>query len=172
MIMVITIIYHWTDDEPSISTADKDKEPEPDLDKNRTDLENRERRDDTESQDRMPTREDIEMESKVETMNKDLDFLQRLNNPSDPAHVQSSNLKYNQAFITFPHSVGPWRPIVKLPKIQKGTLFKPTDMMTGWNILHRMMPCSNELLYLSVLFITINKDPVLSSPYSLCDFFF
>ena len=40
MIMVITIIYNWTDDEPSTSTADKDKEPDPD--ENRTDLENRE----------------------------------------------------------------------------------------------------------------------------------
>ena len=45
------------------STADKDKEPGPD--ENRTDLENRERRDGTESQDRMPTREDIEMESEA-----------------------------------------------------------------------------------------------------------
>ena len=44
--MVITIIYNWTDDEPSTSTADKDKEPDPD--ENRTDLENRKRRDDTE----------------------------------------------------------------------------------------------------------------------------
>ena len=52
MIMVTTIIYNWTDDEPSTSTADK--EPEPDPDENRTDLENRERRDDAESQDRMP----------------------------------------------------------------------------------------------------------------------
>ena len=58
--------------------------------------------------------------------------------------------------------------------MQKGALFKPTGMMMtpGLNVLHRMMPCSNELLYLSVLFITINKDPVLlSSPYSPCDFF-
>ena len=60
MIMVITIIYNCTDDEPSTSTANKDKDKEPDPDGNRTDLENRERRDDTESQDRMPTREDIE----------------------------------------------------------------------------------------------------------------
>ena len=63
MIMVITIIYNWTDDEPSTSTADK--EPEPDPDENRTYLENRERRYATESQDSMPTREDIEMESEA-----------------------------------------------------------------------------------------------------------
>src|SRR4029434_8780853 len=122
------------------------------------------RRDNTESQDRMPTREDIEMESEKESMNTDLDFLLRLSNPTDPAHVQSNNLKCNQAFIKFSHSVGPCRPIVKFPK-----MFKPTgEIMTGGlNILHRRMPCPNVLLYLSVLFITINKDPVLlSSPYS------
>ena len=122
--MVITIIYNWTDDEPSTSTADKDKEPEPDPDENRTDLENRERRDDTESQDRMPTREDIEMESEAESMNTDLDFLLRLSNPTDPAHVQSNNLKYNQAFIKFSHSVGPCRPIVKFPKNAEGRSFQ------------------------------------------------
>src|SRR4029434_8358445 len=98
MIMVITIIYNGTDVEPSTSTADKDKESEPDPDENRTDLENRQRRDHTESQDRMPTREDIEMESEAESMNTDLDFLLRLSNPTDPAHVQSDDLKYNQAF--------------------------------------------------------------------------
>src|SRR4029434_8547573 len=48
-----------------------DHGPEPDPDENRTDLENRERRDDTESQDRMPTRKDIEMESEAESMNPD-----------------------------------------------------------------------------------------------------
>src|SRR4029434_8593647 len=105
----------------------------------------------------MPTRQDIEMEA--ESRNTDLDFLLRLSNPTDPAHVQSNNLKYSQAFIKFSHSVRPCRPIVK----QKGALFKPTGMMMtpGWNILHTMMPCSNELQSLSVLFITINKDPVL-----------
>ena len=45
MIMVKTIIYNWTDDEPSTSTADKESDP----DENRTDLENRERTDKTES---------------------------------------------------------------------------------------------------------------------------
>ena len=45
MIMVITILYNWTDDEPSTSMADK--EPEPDKEQNR--LENRERRDDRKS---------------------------------------------------------------------------------------------------------------------------
>ena len=71
--MLIIIIYNWTDDEP---TADKDKEPEPepDQDENRTDLENRERRDDTESQDRLPAREDIEMESEAQSMKTDSDF--------------------------------------------------------------------------------------------------
>ena len=64
-LIIVTIIYHWTDDEPSISTADKDKDKAPGQDENRTDLENRERRNDTESQDRMPTREDIEMESEA-----------------------------------------------------------------------------------------------------------
>ena len=52
--MVITIIYNWTDDEPSTSTADKEPEPDPDPDKSGTDLENMEKRDDTERQDRMP----------------------------------------------------------------------------------------------------------------------
>ena len=46
MIMAITIIYNWTVNEPSTSTADK--EPEPDPDENRTDLENMERKDNTE----------------------------------------------------------------------------------------------------------------------------
>ena len=89
-------------------------------------------------------------------MNTDLDFLLRLSNPTDPAHVQSNNLIYNQAFIKFSHSVGACRPIVKFPKMQKGALSKPTGMMMtpGWNILNTMMPFSNELLYLSVLFIT------------------
>ena len=34
----------------------------------RTDMENRERRDDTESQDRLPAREDIEMESEAQSI--------------------------------------------------------------------------------------------------------
>ena len=97
-------MYNWTDDEPGTSTADQ--RPEPDPDENRTDLENRERRDDTESQDRMPTREDIEMESEAESMNTDLDFLLRFSNLTDPAHVQSNNLKFNQAFIKCSDSVG------------------------------------------------------------------
>src|SRR4029434_1567587 len=103
------------------------------------------RRDNTESQDRMPTREDIEMESEAESMNTDLDFFLRLSNPTDPAHVQSNNLKCNQAFIKFSHSVGPCRPIVKFPKMQKGALFKPTGMMMtpGLNVLHIMVPFSN-----------------------------
>ena len=51
MIMAITIIYDWTDDEPSTSTAAK--EPDPDPDEIRTDFENGARRDVTESQDRL-----------------------------------------------------------------------------------------------------------------------
>ena len=47
----------------------------------------------------MPTREDIEMESEVESMNTDLDFLLRLSNPTDPAHVQSNNLNTIRPFL-------------------------------------------------------------------------
>ena len=80
------------------------------------------------------------MESEAESMN-----LLRLSNPTDPAHVQTNNLKFNQAFIKFSHSVGPCIPIVKFAKMQKGTLFKPTGMIMtpGLNILHRTMPISN-----------------------------
>ena len=71
----------------------------------------------------MPTREDIEMKSEAESMNKYLDLLLRLSNPTDPAHVQGNTLKFNQTFIKFSHSVGPCRPIVKFPKNAEGALF-------------------------------------------------
>jgi len=51
-------------------------------------------------------------------------FLLRLSNPTDPAHVQSNNLKYNEAFIKFSQSVGPCRPVVKFPKNADGRSFQ------------------------------------------------
>ena len=62
------------------------------------------------------------MESEAESLNTDV--LQRLSNPTDPAHVQSNNLKYNQAFIKFSHSVGPCRPIVNFTKNAEGRSFQ------------------------------------------------
>ena len=62
-------------------------------------------------------REDIEVKSGAEST--DLDFLMRLATPTDPAHVQSSNLIYDQTFITFSNSVGPCRPMVNFPKKKK-----------------------------------------------------
>ena len=64
MIMVISIICNWTDDEPSASAAFR--EPEPIPDEIRTDWQNRERRDEQKDEmreRRTSAREDIEMKS-------------------------------------------------------------------------------------------------------------
>lgn len=50
-------------------------------------------------------------------------FLLRLANPTDPAHVQSSNLKYDQSFVKFSSSVGSCHPLVKFPKNPDGSSF-------------------------------------------------
>ena len=99
MVMVITIICHWTDDEPSASAAFREPEPEPIPDEIRTDWERRDEQEDEMRERRTSEREDIEVKSGAEST--DFEFLLRLANPTDPAHVQSSNLKYDQTFITF-----------------------------------------------------------------------
>ncbi|CAL8330177.1 unnamed protein product [Boreogadus saida] len=93
---------HSADDEPGTSAAFREPEPEPIPDEIRTDWQNRERRDEYEDEmreRRTSEREDIEVKSGAEST--DLDCLLRLAYPTDPAHVQSSNLKYDQTFITF-----------------------------------------------------------------------
>lgn len=125
MAITITIICNWTDDEPRASAAFREPEPEPIPDEIRTDRQNREMIDEQEDdmrETRASAREDIEMTSGAEST--DLDFLLRLANPTDPAHVQSSNLKYDQTFITFSNSVGPCRPMVKFPKNPDGRSFQ------------------------------------------------
>jgi len=123
MIMAVTIICNWTDDEPIASAAFR--EPEPIPDEIRTDWQNREMIDEQEDEmreTRASARKDIEMTSGAEST--DFDFLLRLANPTDPAHVESNNLKYDQTFITFSNSVGPCRPMVKFPKNADGRSFQ------------------------------------------------
>lgn len=83
------------------------------------DEENRERRDEQEDEmreRRASAREDVETLSESLAESTDFDFLLRLANPTDPAHVKSSNLKYDQTFISFCNSVWPCRPMVNFPK--------------------------------------------------------
>ncbi|KAI4830989.1 hypothetical protein KUCAC02_002590 [Chaenocephalus aceratus] len=51
-------------------------------------------------------------------------FLLQLPNPTDPAHVQKNNIKYNEAFVTFSNSIGPCRPLVQFPTNQDGRSFQ------------------------------------------------
>lgn len=70
MIMAITIICNWTDDEPSASAAFREPEPEPIPDEIRTDRQNREMIDEQEDEmreTRASAREDIEMTSGAES---------------------------------------------------------------------------------------------------------
>ncbi|XP_033946654.2 zinc finger protein ZFP2-like [Pseudochaenichthys georgianus] len=47
-----------------------------------------------------------------------------LPNPTNPAHVQKNNIKYNEAFVKFSNSIGPCRPLVQFPTNQDGRSFQ------------------------------------------------
>ncbi|KAI9525239.1 hypothetical protein NQZ68_009919 [Dissostichus eleginoides] len=69
-------------------------------------------------------REDMEIEREEMENEAVTSESTRLPNPTDPAHVQKNNIKYNEAFVKCSNSIGPCRPLVQLPKNQDGRYFQ------------------------------------------------
>ncbi|KAF3851001.1 hypothetical protein F7725_012773, partial [Dissostichus mawsoni] len=116
-------------EDKEIGSEDKETESEDKetgIENEETGIENEEtgiENEETGTEDKEMEGEDMEIER--EEMENELVTSEstRLPNPTDPAHVQKNNIKYNEAFFKCSNSIGPC-PLVQFPKNPDGRSFQ------------------------------------------------